>query len=170
MLDEDDVGTHPYLAKLGPDALDTAVHWRDVLVQLRDKRFNGRSLAALYLDQAFVAGIGNYLRSEILFVARLHPLLRPRDCTSGELGRLARATLDITRQAYETAGVTNKPGRVARLKKAGATRRDYRFAVFARTGKPCYVCEGRILREALTSRRIYTCPNCQPHPRERALS
>ena len=32
-----------------------------------------RRVAALYLDQHFLAGIGNYLRSEILFFARIPP-------------------------------------------------------------------------------------------------
>ena len=68
-----------YLARLGPDALDDRVVWQDVLRQLQDRRFSGRSLASLYLDQSFVAGIGNYLRTEILFNARVSPFDRPKD-------------------------------------------------------------------------------------------
>ena len=63
------LSSQKYLARLGPDALDDHVVWRDLLTRLQDPKCAGRSLAALYLDQSFVAGIGNYLRSEILFNA-----------------------------------------------------------------------------------------------------
>ena len=111
-----------YLAKLGPDALDEGVVWRDVLDQLMSNQFCRRSLAALYLDQSFVAGIGNYLRSEILHAAGLHPSDRPCDLTRAQLGALSRATLDLTRQSLATAGITNSPARVAALKRDGFTR------------------------------------------------
>ncbi|MCL4165528.1 UNVERIFIED_CONTAM: hypothetical protein GTU68_000767, partial [Idotea baltica] len=90
LLDPPGVAAHPYLKKLGPDALDLNVEWRDIVSQLMQVRFRGRSLGALYLDQAFVAGIGNYLRSEILHVAGRHPQQRPVDLSRGELGLLAR--------------------------------------------------------------------------------
>ena len=55
-----------------------------------DKRFHKRSLAALYLDQTFIAGTGNYLRSEILHQSGVHPFDRPCDLTRKQLGLLAR--------------------------------------------------------------------------------
>jgi formamidopyrimidine-DNA glycosylase len=36
---------------------------------LLSRPFRGRSLASLLLDQSFLAGLGNYLRSEIRFCA-----------------------------------------------------------------------------------------------------
>lgn len=160
----DDVGlrSHPFLSKLGPDALHVDVSWHDIADRLRDPAFRRRSLAALYLDQAFVAGIGNYLRSEILFDAGIAPRRRPCDLSRGEIGRLARSTLLITRRSLQTSGITNPPGRVRTLKSEGVTRRGFRFAVFARRGKPCYVCGAGIERVEANSRRLYTCPTCQP--------
>ena len=134
-----------YLARLGPDALDERVVWRDILRRLQDRRFAGRSLAALYLDQSFVAGIGNYLRSEILFHSRVNPFDRPKDLTRRQLGTLARNTLDLTRQAYATAGVTNTPGRVKRLQ-AKVSRRRYRHLVFDRRKESCYQCGDTVER------------------------
>ncbi len=162
VLDEAGLGAHPYLTRLGPDALDLDVEWRDVAARLRDKAFHRRRLSALYLDQSFVAGIGNYLRSEILFDARLEPTLRPCDLSRAEVGRLARSTLSITRRSLETGGITNPPGRVRALKADGLTRRRYRFAVFGRTNQPCYRCDWPIERIEAGSRRLYLCPSCQP--------
>ena len=154
-----------YLARLGPDALDERVTWRDILRRLQDRRFAGRSLAALYLDQSFVAGIGNYLRSEILFHSRVNPFDRPKDLTRRQLGTLARNTLDLTRQAYATAGVTNTPGRVKRLQAKGLSRRRYRHLVFDRPKESCYQCGDTVERIEVSGRRIYLCQSCQPSVR-----
>jgi endonuclease-8 len=152
---------HPFLNKLGPDVLDNRLTWRQIADRLAEPAFCGRSLASLYLDQSFLAGVGNYMRSEILHEAALHPALRPKMLSRGERGRLSRATLLIAKRAYEGAGVTNSPGRVRTLKRLGYPRRDYRFAAFARAGLPCYRCTGTIRRIEVSARRLYYCPSCQ---------
>lgn len=162
VLDAYGLSEHPYLAKLGPEALQSEVTWRDIAARLGDLRFRGRSLASLYLDQHFVAGIGNYLRSEILFNAGLHPARRPKDLSRGEIGKLARCTLEITRRSLQTGGITNPPARAARLKRDGNRYEGYRFAVFGRAGSTCYTCNEHIQRVEMGSRRLYLCPNCQP--------
>ncbi len=115
----------------------------------------------LYLDQAYMAGIGNYLRSEILYAARLHPELRPESLGRGQLGELARQTLSISRRSYDTGGITNPPRRAAALKKQGLSREKSRFAVFGRAGRPCHECGDEIQRVEANSRRLYYCPTCQ---------
>ena len=109
-----------------------------------------------------MAGIGNYLRSEILFAARLGPACKPRDLPVKMRNQLARQTLLIARRAYETGGIISPPARVAALKAQGMTRRRYRFAVFGRAGAPCPVCGTLIERSEAGARRIYRCPICQP--------
>jgi endonuclease-8 len=153
---------HPYLSRLGPDVLDPSLTWRRLSGRLNLPAFRNRALSALYLDQGFLAGVGNYLRSEILFAAGLHPRAKPRDLASKARDHLARQTLLIARRAYETGGVTNPEGRVAALKSQGLRRRDYRFAVFARAGEGCPVCGRRIERTDAGARRLYLCPACQP--------
>ena len=156
--------SHPFLSRLGPDVLDPELTWRNVATRLNDPGFHNRSLASLYLDQHFVAGIGNYLRSEILFAAGLHPASKPRQLTVRQRNHLARQTLLISRRAYETGGITVPPGRLRALKKLGLKRREYRFAVFDRAGDPCLSCGATIERSDAGSRRIYRCPGCQPTP------
>ena len=155
---------HPFIARLGPDVLDDSLHWRDIAARLAEGEFSGRSLAALYLDQHFLAGIGNYLRSEILFAARLNPSLKSRELSLGQRGRLARATLEVSRRSYETGGLTNTPARLKALKRAGLAGGAYRFAVFARENQPCHVCGTQVMRAKANSRRIFWCPSCQAGP------
>jgi endonuclease-8 len=158
---------HPYLSRLGPDVLDPQLTWRDVSRRLNEPCFRNRSLGSLYLDQGFLAGIGNYLRSEILFAAGLHPTNKPCEFAVKTRNRLARQTLLIAQRAYETGGITNAPERVAAMREGGLNRRRYRFAVFARAGEPCLRCGKTIERTEAGSRRLYLCPTCQSsHQRE----
>lgn len=161
LLDVDGLATQPFLARLGPDALDSTLKPGELVKRLHEPAFRGRGLGGLYLDQQFLAGIGNYLRSEILHKAGLHYAKRPRDLDDKRLQRLAKASLDLTWRAYRHRGVTNSPARVKKLKAQGFTRSKYRFAVFAREGEPCYTCDTPIKRIDVASRRLYFCPECQ---------
>ncbi len=158
----EEIEEHPFLRRIGPDILSPDLGWGDIADRLADERFRRRSLAALYLDQAFIAGIGNYLRAEILFDAGLHPDLKPEQLTRGERGRLARSTLAISQRSYATGGITNKPRLAAALKRQGLPREKSRFSAFGRAGLPCYRCQGEIQRIESNSRRLYYCPTCQP--------
>jgi endonuclease-8 len=153
--------SHPYLARLGPDVLDPDLSWREISRRLAEPAFRNRSLGALYLDQRFLAGLGNYLRSEILFFARLSPALRARELGRVERNRLARETLKVVQRAYLGAGVTLPTAWSNRVERDGAGRSDRRFAVFARAGRPCRSCAGRVERIEVGGRRLYVCPECQ---------
>ncbi len=157
-----ELDAHPFLSRLGPDALDTAVTPQQVAARLRDSRFQRKQLTTLLLDQGFLAGLGNYLRSEICFVAGVHPSARPLDCTDDQLERLATAAVELTRQSYHTRGITNDLALAATLKAQGAGYRDYRWWVFGREERPCYVCGTPIVKQPLGGRRCYFCPVCQP--------
>jgi endonuclease VIII len=161
LLDADDVDAHPFIAKLGPDVLDEGTPPRVIAKRLASKRFERRSLGALLLDQSFVAGLGNYLRSEILFFAGLHPSLRPCDLCDEQRTSLARLIRSITKRAYTTGGVTEEPTFVAEAKADGEPRRTWRHAVFGRADAPCRRCGEPIERIEVGSRRLYLCPWCQ---------
>ena len=161
----DQLHTHPFLARIGPDIMDATLTWKDIANRLREDRFSGKTLATLLLDQQFLAGNGNYLRSEILHDAQLHYALRPADLSNGEIGRLARSTLALSRRSYETAGITLAPRLSKSLEKQGLSRSWRRFYVFGREDYPCYRCSQTIKRREVGSRRIYFCPGCQPAER-----
>jgi endonuclease-8 len=153
---------HSFLNRVGPDILDKALDTDKVVQRLEDKRFRNRSTGALYLDQGFLAGNGNYLRSEILHVARVHPEERPADIDGRRLRELARLTLVISRRSYRTRGITVTPMLDRALKDQGAGYEQRRFYVFGRAGKRCHHCGSRIEVTTVGSRRLYLCPSCQP--------
>ncbi|WP_348764821.1 endonuclease VIII [uncultured Salinisphaera sp.] len=158
--------TVPYLARLGPDLLNDAdVDDHRLLQQLDDRRFCGRALGTLLLDQHFIAGVGNYLRSEILFVAGLHPRYKPKSLNDSQRRRLVIATRTMIEQAYRLKGITNDPDRAQRLKAQGQSFGARRHRVFGRAGQACYDCRAAIEKTTVASRRLYRCPNCQPELR-----
>lgn len=162
VIREDDLGQDPRLASLGPDPLHAALDPALVRDRFDDPRFRRRQLAGLLLDQRFFAGLGNYLRSEVLFAAGVHPLRRPVDCTPQQLQGLADAILRLTRRSYRTGGITNSDTLVKRLRADGVSREALRFRVFAREGQGCYCCGQEIVRETMGGRRAYFCARCQP--------
>ena len=161
MLQDGELDSHPFLRKLGPDLLEASVTVPQVAARLMADEFRRRRLTSLLLDQGFLAGLGNYLRSEVLFVARVHPSLRPLDCTEEQIEALAEAAVSLTRQSYETRGITNDLALAEKLKAEGHSYRDYRFWVFDRDGRPCYNCGTAIIKDSIGGRRLYYCPTCQ---------
>lgn len=150
---------HPFLRRLGPDVLDPSLNRSAVAARLASSEFSGRSLAALLLDQGFLAGMGNYLRSEALFEARLAPRRRPRGLDAVEQKRLAAALLAVPRRSYRTRGVERSSG--MREDYLTDTPDAFRFRVFDRAGEPCVACGAAIRREELAGRRLYWCASCQ---------
>jgi endonuclease-8 len=154
-----EIEAHPFLQRLGPDLLDPALGPETVQARLRERRFAGRRLGALLLEQGFLAGIGNYLRAEVLFEAGLHPDRRPRDLTEAQRQALARALLAVPQRSYRTRGIRQARG--MRADYAAAEDGVFRFCVFDRAGQPCLHCGAPIQRIERNGRRLYLCPHCQ---------
>ncbi len=161
VLTERQVASHPFLRRLGPDILDDRLS-RDAIVQrLGDVRFRNRALGSLYLDQSFLAGNGNYLRSEILWAARVGPGQRPSQLPTRALDRLARETLSIARRSYRTRGITVAPSLARELKDCGESFEARRFNVYGREGNACRKCGSTIERREMGSRSLFVCNRCQ---------
>ena len=160
VLDAAGEAAHPFLSRLGPDVLGDldALQVRDRLLR---PEFRRRRLGNLLVDQSFVAGLGNYLRCEILFVAGLRPERRPMDLDDTTVDRLARAIIDLPRRSLRTGGITNDEARALALMAAGADFEQARFHVFRRAGEPCYRCGAPIRMERKGGQACYFCPQCQ---------
>ena len=154
------VAAHPFLSSLGPDVVCGSTE--DVLRQVNAPRFARRQLGALLLDQRFLAGVGNYLRSEILFVAGLHPHRRLASCTNAEREALAEAAVTIANRSYRHQGVTIDLPIARQLQLEGLSHRQYRHWVFDRGGGCCRQCGATISATVNASRKLFFCPVCQP--------
>lgn len=151
LLDQDSLAAHPFLQRIGPDVLDSALTVAEVKERLLSTRFRRRQFSGLLLDQAFLAGLGNYLRAEILWLAQLKPQHKVQDLSDAQLDTLSAALLSVPRHSYQTRG----------------TMKDYHhgaaftFNVFHCGGKPCPRCGALVEKTTLSSRPFYWCPGCQ---------
>ena len=162
VLTPQSVSKHPYIRKLGPDLLQRPTFGvAHVSRRLGNKKFARRSIGHLLLDQSFFAGVGNYLRSEILFAAQLHPKQTIGKLTAKQKTQLARAIHTMLHRAYKTGGITTTPEVVKQAKSNGQRRRQYRHYVFARQSKSCRICSSKITKQDVAGRRLYLCPTCQ---------
>ncbi|CAN6449856.1 unnamed protein product [Victoria cruziana] len=77
-----DPASVPPISQLGPDALLEPMSLDEFADSLNKKKI---AIKALLLDQAYIAGIGNWVADEVLYQARIHPLrtassLSTQDC------------------------------------------------------------------------------------------
>ncbi|QTF09338.1 endonuclease VIII [Brenneria izadpanahii] len=152
MLTVDSLSSHPFLQRIGPDVLDLTLTPEQVSERLLSARFRRRRFSGLLLDQAFLAGLGNYLRAEILWQAQLAPQHCAQDLSAEQLQTLSRALLDIPRLSYNTRGAADEN------RHHGAV---FSFKVFHREGEACPRCGRIIEKTTLASRPFFWCPACQ---------
>ena len=161
ILEPWELSGHPYLAKLGPDVADLEVKYDDVLSQVSNPKFARRQISGSLLDQGFLAGVGNYLRSEILFCAGISPYRKIGSLSKEELRNLSKSAIDVTALAYHEKGVTVPQELYKTLRENGLSRYQARHYVFTRDNLECYVCHSLIVHTRLSGRRLDYCSVCQ---------
>ena len=140
---------HPALGRLGPDLLKDPVDIDETLRRLRDPSRADLSIAEALLDQRALAGIGNEVKNEVLWQARVSPWTPVRDLDDAALGVLIEP-----RPRRPARGRRDRPPAPPRLP-AGRT------SVPALRGHHSRRAPGRGTCPRLT----FWCPRCQPDPR-----
>jgi len=166
ILTQENISEHGYIKKLGPDVLNPSVTLEDVIDRIKNEEFQNRKLTALLLDQSFLSGIGNYLRSEILFYAGAFPFRKLKSYSEQTKKKLGRAALKLSRRSFETGGITNDPDIVKALKRENADRSEYRHFVYGRSGERCHKCGTVVEEDKSGGRKVFFCPSCQNNPAE----
>ena len=173
----------PALEHLGPDILpERGAFDADAFLRRLDREPD-RTIGAALLDQTVAAGIGNYLRAELLYECRTDPWRLVRDLDATERERLVAEIPRISARAYREGGRTVPEAVQARQ----AEDRDLRYSpyarpwntkhwVFRRTNLPCLTCDDTVRQKHQLTREwtdettgepvekkriIYFCPTCQ---------
>jgi formamidopyrimidine-DNA glycosylase len=133
--DVESVKNSHYLSDMGPDCESLRAYLK--LGESREKE--SRKIRDLLLDQRFIAGIGNYLCSEILHAAKVQPRKRLKEFSPDEVIELYRTIKEV-------------------LERARTEETKDWWKVFGR--KICGDCGGPVTREAWGNRGHYICPNC----------
>jgi endonuclease VIII len=150
---------HPYIANLGPEVLDPRV----TATELADRLFlfPKRIIADALLSQQVVAGLGNYLRADILYEAKVNPLRKIGSLTKKELLRIAAAAKRLTKRSVQNNGVIRPMLQYQRALKKNLSYEQARFYTFDREGLPCWHCNTIITRIEQGGRGFFYCPSCQ---------
>jgi DNA-formamidopyrimidine glycosylase len=92
------------LASLGPDIMARDFDAKTVVHSLR-KRDNWNVCKAL-MDQSVVAGIGNYVKAEALWLSSIDPWRNVGELTDAELLSLVEAANRVCEESFRTGGAT----------------------------------------------------------------
>lgn len=161
LLTDKEVLAHPFIIKLGNDVLNIETTVTHVIKQLSSPKYRNRQLGSFLTEQTFLAGLGNYLRCDILFVAGLLPSTKPAELSDKRIAKLAKEILRLPRQSYQTDSVINDSVTVKKLLTEGSSLEHARFLVFRREGLPCYKCGTAIKKKNTGGQPCYICETCQ---------
>ncbi len=150
---------HPYIAKLGPEVLSPQVTAQHIAQRLA--AFPRRVVADALLDQQVLAGLGNYLRADILLLARINPLRKIGMLSPAQLLRIGKACKTLTQRSVQRAGVVRPWAQYLAARKTGLGYEAARFYAFDREGAPCWACATPIARVLQGGRGLFYCPQCQ---------
>jgi len=167
------------LDTLGPDALPYCGRFnrQEFLRRLLSTEHQDETIGAALLNQRIVAGLGNYLRAEILFNCKLNPWLTIGEITQRKLDCLLKAVPRLARDAYERSATASEEDRKRMASDPSLVYqpgREYgtRHLVFRRTNLPCLRCGEKIRQlrqktrlaeddEEERTRIVYFCAKCQ---------
>jgi endonuclease-8 len=117
-------------------------------------------IAALLMDQALFAGIGNIYRAELLYRARQDPFAPGKDVPEKTLNALWRDAVKLMRDGMIDRRIVTTRAK-DRPHPKGKAQPDEVHYVYRRHGQPCFVDGTTIQRQDLAGRTLYWCPTCQ---------
>ncbi len=148
------------IAHIAPDPLEDAFDDTAFAAAVR-KRKTGIKRALL--DQSLISGVGNIYADEALWRAKLHYARATDTLTRPEITRLLAAIREVMRTALAAGGTSFDSLYVNVNGESGYFDRS--LAVYGREGEPCPRCGTPVRRDPFMNRSSYSCPRCQPRPR-----
>ena len=92
------------LSLLGPDMLSENIDAIQFSRRIRTKP--DKTIAEVLMDQAVICGVGNYLKSESLYFAKISPHRICKTLDDNELDTLNSVIQKVIRQSYHSGGAT----------------------------------------------------------------
>lgn len=146
-INERDAIIHALKKNLGPDPLSERWCEEEALSNLL--KFPNEKIGAVLLNQSVIAGIGNILRNEILFRAKVNPERRICEISDEELRHILRICHELSHKFLE---LKLKNGSIKEI-----------LMVYNRFNRPCKICGSKIrfyIQQPI-KRKTFVCESCQ---------
>ncbi|WP_262851757.1 bifunctional DNA-formamidopyrimidine glycosylase/DNA-(apurinic or apyrimidinic site) lyase [Mumia quercus] len=150
----------PEIAHIARDPLDPAFDDLGFIERLRRRR---TGIKRALLDQTLISGVGNIYADEALWRARLHYARATDTMRRPEVSRLLDGVREVMAAALAQGGTSFDALYVAVNGESGYFSRS--LEVYGQEGEPCSRCGTPIRRDSFMNRSSFTCPRCQPRPR-----
>ncbi|WP_042460549.1 bifunctional DNA-formamidopyrimidine glycosylase/DNA-(apurinic or apyrimidinic site) lyase [Neobacillus dielmonensis] len=147
--------TQDKLSHLGPEPLDPNFTAIEFINRLNKK--HGR-LKTTLIDQEFIAGIGNCYSAEICFHAGILPIKDIDDLDDPVKSQLYQSMKTVLLEGIRLGGYMDNPFYSGDTKTGGFNEH---CQVYDREGQPCHRCGTIIIKQMVSSRKTFYCPNCQ---------
>ena len=142
------------LTSLGPDMLAEDVSDKDFIKRIRKKP--GWEITKAVMDQSMIAGVGNYIKSDSLWLAKINPHRKVCDLSNIELSALNRTIKQVMRESFNSGSVT-----VGTYKDSNKKEEEYsrKFLIYNQKIDP----DGNEVVRELTAdnRTTHWCPSVQ---------
>lgn len=122
------------------------------LSEFKNKKLRNKEVCDFLLEQQRFSGIGNYLRAEILFDARISPFRKLGDLSENEILQLKVSTFKIIDEAYKGYGLT-----IATYSTPSGVKGIYECKVYGKQSVEGYP----VIKEKTKDRAIHYCPDLQ---------
>jgi formamidopyrimidine-DNA glycosylase len=148
------------VAHIAPDPFEEVFDDKEFAIRLRRRQ---TGIKRALLDQSLISGVGNIYADEALWRARLHWARPTETLTRPKIAELLAAVRAVMAEALGQGGTSFDSLYVNVNGESGYFDRS--LAVYGRRDEPCRRCGTPVRRDAFMNRSSYSCPKCQPRPR-----
>lgn len=153
LIDKESYLTHPYLNNIGDEPFDKDYH--ELYEQLHLKK---TMIKPTLLDQKYMSGLGNIYVDEVLFRTRIHPETLCNQLNLEDYKNIVESSIEVLNKAISLGGTTIR-SYTSSLGVSGKFQNE--LQVHTKVGKPCIVCQNKIIKTSVKGRGTYICQNCQ---------
>jgi endonuclease-8 len=144
------------LARLGPDPLNG-----DSPAKMMERVSTRKTpIGALLMDQSIVSGLGNILRAELLYRARLSPFVAGAEVPGKVLAGIWKDAVELMAKAMVDRRIVTTRAK-DRPHRTGEALDEEVHYVYRRKGRPCFVCGTAVAMKEMAGRNLFWCPVCQ---------
>lgn len=144
------------LYTMGPEPFEERAE-DEFLARIRHKRYAGRVIKDVLLDQRVVAGAGNIYASECLFPSGIYPYARVEQLTDEQLRVIFRDLVNILKLSIRLGGTSIKD-----YVNGEGVSGSFQDELKVYDQGTCKVCGSGVEKWYVKDRSTFHCPTCQP--------